>query len=73
MTRIELERKLNILNIDSSFYSLDGDLNPDSIILYNSYNAWVVFYLDERGYRNNERVFESQELAYDYICKLFEK
>jgi hypothetical protein len=73
MTRTELELKLNTLNINSSLYSLEGDLNPDSIILYNAYDNWIVFYLDERGGRNNEKVFESQELAYDYICRLFEK
>ena len=73
MTRTELELKLNTLNINSFSYSLDGDLNPNSIILYNSYDDWIVFYLDERGGRNNEKVFESQQLAYDHIYGLFEK
>jgi hypothetical protein len=73
MTRTELELKLNTLNINSSLYSLEGDLNPNSIILYNSYDNWIVFYLDERGGRNDERIFESQELAYDYIYVLFKK
>jgi hypothetical protein len=45
MDKKELIAKLKILGVDSNLYSLDGELNPDCIILYNSYNDWTVFNL----------------------------
>jgi hypothetical protein len=73
MDKKELIAKLNILGVDSNLYSLDGELNPDCIILYNSYNDWTVFYLDERGVRNDEKIFHSESKAYEYIYKLFKE
>jgi hypothetical protein len=67
----ELKIELSELNVNPNEYSLDGSLVPDSIILFHSYNEWQVFYLDERGDRNDQRVFSSEDEACQYILKLF--
>lgn len=66
----ELKRKLEDLNVNPNSYSLDGSLNNNSRILYHSYNEWHVFYY-ERGIRENERTFDSEEEACDYIYQGF--
>lgn len=71
MTISELRNKLGLLGIDENTYSLDGELNPDSIVLFNSYQEWKVFYLDERGGKHGKRTFSSEQEACDYIYKLF--
>ncbi|MGV0829353.1 hypothetical protein F0358_05040 [Empedobacter brevis] len=67
----DLKNRLLILHIPENEYSLDGSLKPDSIILYKNYRKWEVFYLDERGTKNNERNFDSESDACLYIYKLF--
>ena len=71
MNKNELQKKLDILGVDSCQYSLDGGLNRDCLILYHSYHDWNVFYFDERGGRNNERTFHSESDACEYIFNLF--
>lgn len=71
MNRFELKEKLDLLGIGEHQYSLNGNLDSDSVILFNSYNEWQVFYLDERGVRNDIRVFESEDAACIYIYELF--
>jgi hypothetical protein len=73
MDKKELQNKLDFLGVDSNQYSLEGELNPYSIILYHSYNNWNVFYLDERGGRDNENIFHSESEACKYIYKLFKE
>lgn len=72
MNRVELIKKLDGLNVPNSFYDLDGNLLPDRIILYNSYNDWIVFYLDERGNRHEQKVFNSEVKALNYIFERFD-
>jgi len=71
MNRIELKDKLDLLGGDESQYSLSGDLEPDRIILFHSYNEWQVFYLDERGGRNGMKLFKSENDACIYLYQLF--
>ena len=66
-----LKNSLSILGISEKEYSLDGSLNPDSIILYHNYSKWEVFYLDERGIKNSEKIFDSESEACLYIYKRF--
>lgn len=73
MNKQELVRELEKLNVDKRLYSLDGELKPDAIILYNFYSQWEVFYLDERGGRNDKKVFGSEEEACDYVYKIFKE
>jgi len=72
VNRTELIKKLDDLDVPKSFYDLDGNLISDRIILYNSYNDWIVFYLDERGNRHDQNVFDSEEKALNYIFKRFD-
>jgi hypothetical protein len=73
MDKIELKTKLDLLGVNSHEYSLDGELIPDNIILYNSHDKWEVFYLDERGGRNDEKVFGFEKEACEHIYKLFKE
>ena len=73
MNKKELQTKLDLLGVASKTYSLEGELVPNSIILYNSYHKWEVFYLDERGGRNDEKVFDSENEACEHIYKLFKE
>jgi hypothetical protein len=71
MTRIELQQELDKLGIGPANYSLDGELKPDAIVVYPNYGHLEVFYIDERGGRNDEKSFGTAEEACDYILKLF--
>ncbi len=73
MDRFKLEHRLQQLGVNPAFYSLDGTLCPDSVVLYNSYDTWNVFYLSERGNREKSRTFRSEEDACDYIYNLFKE
>lgn len=73
MNKFILKKKLDFLNIDKNSYSLDGVSLPDRIVLYNSYQNWEVFYFDERGNKDDEKIFHSEEEACNYIYKLFKK
>ena len=73
MGRSELKKKLDLLGVNPSYYSLEGDLGPDRIVLYNSYDKWDVFYQDERGGRHDKRIFSSEGEACDHVHDLFLK
>ena len=61
----QLKTKLDLLGIKPSQYSLNGDLIPDRLILFQNYYIWEVFYLDERGRREYEKKFSSEDEACD--------
>lgn len=67
MNREELKRRLDELRVNPGFYSLNGELLPDRLVLYRSYDTWTVFYLDERGNRHDEQIFFSEEEACSYL------
>ncbi len=71
MNSIELKEQLDLLGVNEVRYSLNGELNIDSIILFNIYNEWQVFYLDERGGRNDKRVFQTEKEARLFVLNLF--
>lgn len=73
MNRGELKQKLDELEVNSSFYSLEGELLPDRIVLNQNYDKWEVFYFDERGNRNNEKTFSSEYNACNYIYNHFKE
>lgn len=73
MNRTDLRDKLNSLRVKPELYSLEGELLPDRIILYNSYNTWEVFYLGERGERSDMKLFSSEDEACEYIYVLFKE
>ena len=71
MNKSDLITELQKLKVSEEEYSLEGELIFDRVILYHSYEEWRVFYLDERGGRNDERVFNSECEACWHIFKLF--
>jgi hypothetical protein len=73
MNRDELKYMLEDLDVPTNAYSLEGSLLPDCIILHNNYAKWEVFYFDERGNRNNEEIFFSENDACNYIYEYFKK
>ena len=73
MNRSDLKNRLNALNVYPGFYSLDGELLPDRIVLYQNYAKWEVFYFDERGNRDKEKIFFSESDACEYIYEYFKK
>ena len=73
MNRSDLKKVLEKIGIDPRFYSLDGTLLPDRIVLYISSSSWIVFYFDERGNRNNELEFNSESKACEHILDLFKR
>ena len=62
MNKIILKEELDKLNVPAFYYSLNGELLPDRIILSTEDN-WNVFYLDERGNRHQEKIFNSEKEA----------
>jgi hypothetical protein len=73
MNSVDLKKKLDALNVYPGFYSLDGQLLPDRIVLYHNYTKWEVFYFDERGNRDKEKIFFSESDACEYIYEYFKK
>lgn len=71
MNREELDNQLKELGVFSGFYSLDGELLPDRMILYYNYNKWEVFYFDERRNRDKEKIFHSEDDACQYLYSFF--
>jgi hypothetical protein len=71
MDIVELKKELNKIGVNPNRYSLNGSLDWDKIILYKNYSKWEVFYLDERGERNDEKIFNSEEDACLFIYKCF--
>ena len=69
----DLDYKLRLLGVNPSQYSLNGELNPDTIVLSHNLSYWNVFYFDERGCRHNEHYFNSENEACDYIYSIFEE
>ncbi|NOU62363.1 hypothetical protein [Marinifilum caeruleilacunae] len=73
MNKKDLKEELDLLNVNQEFYSLNGDLIPDTIVLVENYDLWEVFYFDERGSINNKKDFKTEKEACLYIYNLFVK
>lgn len=73
MDYFELKDKLYWNNVPESWYSLDEGLKPDACILFKNYAKWEFFYLDERGGRNDFRVFISDGEAFEHLWKKMEE
>lgn len=73
MNKIELKNKLDKLNVDPLFYTLDGENIPDRVILMNNYKIWQVFYLSERGDIDNMKTYSNEEDACQYMYEYLTK
>ena len=71
MTIVDLKAKLAELDIDPVYYSLDGKVMRDCMVLGSEASGWVVFYCDENGHPENRRLFHSQEDACRYLYNYF--
>ena len=61
------------MGVNENDYSLYGSLDWNKIILYENYSNWEVFYLSERGTRDNFHVFHTEDEACQYILNEFQK
>ena len=73
MTLEEFKKRVYEYNVPERWYSLEGNLEPDTFILYRNYSKRECFYLDEKGNRLASRVFNNDEDAYNYIWEMIEK
>ena len=62
---------LDKLGISPSYYSLDGDLFKEGLVLYYNNYWWDVFF-QERGTKSDERMFVSESDACNYIYDYFQ-
>lgn len=59
------------MKINPLYYSLNEGLKSDSLILTINYNKWEVFYMDERGNKHDELIFNNENDACVYIYNRF--
>lgn len=68
MTRAELEERLCRERIDPSTYDLDGRGTDEAYCVEPIEGGWL-FYYRERGRRNFEHLFPSEEAALDFFLR----
>ncbi len=61
--------KENIFNweVPESLYSINEGLKPNAYIIFENYNKWEFFFLDEKGERMEFTFFRDSEEAYEYL------
>lgn len=68
ITRIDLEKKLHILEIPTDSYTIFGSPRDESLCIQEAHNIFSVFYY-ERGTKSGERIFESENDACQYFLE----
>ena len=68
MNRDELQRILNDRGIRARSYSLDSGSANDRYCIERSSGGWATFY-SERGNRNNERWFSTEDQACRHLLE----
>lgn len=71
MTKSELSRKLEELNVDKECYSLDGNLLPDRMVLVQADFRWLVLYFDPDKSVRNLKSFDSENEACCYLYNYY--
>ncbi len=71
MNIIELKEKLDEMEINPNFYSLDEGLYPDRLILLKNHTVFEVFYFDERGNKEKKQIFTNEKDACKYVYTFF--
>ena len=66
MTKKELEKKLNELNIDKFAYNLNGGLPNEAYCIEEFEGKWYTYY-SERGQRTSLKEFETEKEAGQYF------
>lgn len=65
----QLELELSNLNVPNSYYSINGSLKTDAYILNKVYSKWEYFYFDEKGNKENYRIFDEESDACNYLLE----
>lgn len=68
----DLIEKLDKLGVPKRYYSINGNLSSDTYILNEVYGKWEYFYFDERGNRNNVKIFDNENDACQHLLKVLE-
>lgn len=63
----ELKCKLINLEVNPSWYSLNGELEVDRLVLFRIYSVWQVLYVDDRGNQEEIAVFGTEEEAGQFL------
>lgn len=63
MNIVNLLKELDELGVPKRYYSIDGKLLSDSYVLNEVYGKWEYFYFDERGNKNNCKIFDDENEA----------
>lgn len=66
MTKRELRKKLNALNIDKFAYNLNGGLPNEAYCIEEFEGKWYTYY-SERGQRTSLKEFETEKEACQYF------
>lgn len=67
-----LIQKLDEIGVPKRFYTINGDLLPDTCVLNQVYGKWEYFYYDEKGNQNDYRTFENESDACIYMLGILE-
>jgi hypothetical protein len=67
MTKKELEKKLDEIEVPSNYYDLNGNQSPDTLVLNRLGSLWEVYYIEMRGEKRQEGIFATEEEACEFI------
>ena len=70
MTKSDLENYLSSIGVHSSSYSLGSLKNSECVSVIFQNEQWEIYYT-ERDKPEKLSGFDEEELAYDYVAKLF--
>lgn len=72
MNTISLVEELNKIGVPVRYYSINGDLISDTYILNQVHDKWEFFYFDEKGNKNDCKIFNNENDACMYLYKVLE-
>lgn len=67
-----LIQKLDEIGVPKRYYSINGNLLPDTCILNQVYGKWEYFYFDEKGNKDDYRMFDNESDACEYMFRILE-
>lgn len=67
-----LVEKLEELGVPKRYYSINGKLSSDTYILNEVYGKWEYFYFDEKGNKNNVKLFDNENDACLHLYEVLE-
>ena len=66
-----LKKELKRLQVPERWYSINGSLQSGKYFLMRNYHRWEYFYFDERGNREEYKVFMDEGEACEYfLCEI---